>query len=146
MTMTDLGEIIATLEQNQRDRPRDTELSDRVKLRLDDVRSLLQVDGGNGSSLATAANGSADPVYEEIRQSLDRVRQIARNLREGATDPSVTAAGPGVSRSRSISAFRFSTWPATVATVPVSSSSPALASSANRTPATSNGKLPLAVR
>jgi len=85
MSMTDLGEIIATLEQNQRDRLRDTELPDRVKVRLENVRSLLKVDNhtANGNASVATGNGSVDPVYEEIRQSLDRVRQIARNLREG---------------------------------------------------------------
>jgi len=82
MTMTDLGEIIATLEQSQRDRLRDADLSERVKVRLENARSLLEVDNGNGSGHG-ATNGSVDPVYEEIRQSLERVRQIARALREG---------------------------------------------------------------
>jgi len=85
MSMTDLGEIIATLEQNQRDRLRDTEHPDRVKVRLENVKSLLEVDHHTANGNASVANGNArvDPVYEEIRQSLDRVRQIARNLREG---------------------------------------------------------------
>lgn len=92
MVMTDLGEIIALLEQNQDERrERDTVLSERIQLRLSNARTLLAGDNGsgngtgngNGSAAVAATNGAADPVYEEIRQSLDRVRQIARDLREG---------------------------------------------------------------
>ena len=84
MTMTDLGEIIATLERNQQERrERDAVLSERIKVRLSNARSLLQSENGNGSGSPAATNGTADPVYEEIRRSLDEVHQIARDLQEG---------------------------------------------------------------
>ena len=80
MTMTDLGEIIASLERNQQERrERDAVLSERIQERLSNAKSLLEAENGNGSHPVPPV----DPVYEEIRQSLERVRQIARDLREG---------------------------------------------------------------
>jgi hypothetical protein len=86
--MTDLGEIIATLERNQEERrAQGTASSEEVKALLRSATSHLEaarVNGnGNGSALAGTADAGAEPSYDDIHQSLDKVRRIVSDLKEG---------------------------------------------------------------
>ncbi len=84
--MTDLGAIIATLERNRQERrAEDAAMSEEVKALLRSASSHLEAAGvnGNGSGPAALADGQADPGFDDIRRSLDKVRSIVRDLREG---------------------------------------------------------------
>jgi hypothetical protein len=79
MTTTDLAQMIATLEENQRDN------RDEGRVSSDEVEALLRSATARLEATAvnrTRSNGTkAD--YDEIRQSLERVRRIAQDLQEG---------------------------------------------------------------
>jgi hypothetical protein len=86
--MTDLDELIATLERTQEEhRAQGTASSEEVKALLRSATSHLEaarVNGnGNGSGPVGPADGGAEPGYDDIHQSLDKVRRIVSDLKEG---------------------------------------------------------------
>jgi hypothetical protein len=88
--MTDPVEIIATLERNQQERRAERAASSReIKALLESASTHLEaarVNGsgnGNGSAAAGSGEGEPEPTYDDIRRSLDKVRSIVSDLKEG---------------------------------------------------------------
>ena len=79
MTATDLAELSATLEHNREARQvQDAASAAEIEALLQSARSNLEA-----ARAIRAESDATNPSYDELRQSLDRVRQIVKDLREG---------------------------------------------------------------